>query len=124
MKFDGKIEFKVLERTDEFVLGEMPIQSGILNPFGNTHAAAMLWFADVCATVLAQGSTEFISGAAGFPLLVQMSASFVGNQKDGVLKARSEFVKRGRRLNVVRTRVMSEDGKVLADVTTSHIPAV
>lgn len=123
MKIDGNIQFTVTECTEDYVLGEMPVQPGILNPFGHTHAAAMLWFADVCATVLAHGGTDIEPGASGFPLLVQLSASFLGNQKEGVFRAKSEFVKRGRRLNVVRTVVTSDDGKVLADVTTSHIPA-
>ena len=123
MEIEGNIEFTVTERTDDYVLGEMPVQPGILNPFGHTHAAAMLWLADVCATVLAHSSTEIVPGAAGFPLLVQMSASVVGNQKDGVIKARSEFVKRGRRLQVVRTIVTGDGDRTLVDVTTSHIPA-
>jgi hypothetical protein len=33
------------------------------------------------------------------------------------------FVKRGRRLSVVRTTVTGAGGKLLADVTTSHVPA-
>src|ERR1700757_3607754 len=100
MEVSGTIEFTVIEQTAERVVGEMPVQAGILNPFGVVHAGAMLWFADVCAPVLAYGSTSFTPGAAGFPLGISLAASFVGNQPDGVLRATSVFVKRGRQLSV------------------------
>ena len=123
MNVRGSIEFTITEQTVERVSGEMQVQAGILNPFGVAHAGAMLWFADVCATVLAAGKSEFTSGAAGFPLGINLNASFLGNQKDGVLKATAVFVKRGRQLSVVRTTITGEGGRLIADVTTSHIPA-
>lgn len=123
MKVNGAIEFAITEQTADRVVGEMPVQAGILNPFGIAHAGAMLWFADVCATVLAYGKSDFTPGAAGFPLGINLNASFVGNQKDGVFKATSVFVKRGRQLSVVRTTITGEGGRLIADVTTSHIPA-
>jgi uncharacterized protein (TIGR00369 family) len=123
MNIQGTIEFRITEQTAERVVGEMPVQAGILNPFGVAHAGAMLWFADVCATVLAAGKAEFAPGASGFPLGVALNANFVGNQKDGVLTATSVFVKRGRQLSVVRTTVTGAGGRLVADVTTSHIPS-
>ena len=92
---------------------------------GSGHAAWMLgrqsYLADVCATVLA------LEGAGGegaaFPLAIDLHAAFLRNQKDGVLEARAVFVKRGRRLSVVRTSVTGDEGRVLVDVTTSHVPA-
>ena len=122
-KVQGAIEFSIVEQTADRVVGEMPVQPGILNPFGVAHAGAMLWFADVCATVLVFGKQEPTQGAAGFPLGVSLNANFVGNQKDGVFKATSVFVKRGRTLSVVRTTITGAEGRLIADVTTSHIPA-
>lgn len=119
----GAIEFAIVEQTAERVVGEMPVQAGILNPFGVAHAGAMLWFADVCATVLVAGKAEMAPGAAGFPLGISINANFVGNQKDGVFRATSVFVKRGRTLSVVRTTITGAEGKLIADVTTSHLPA-
>ena len=123
MNIDGRIEFCVTEQGPERVTGEMPVQPGILNPFGIAHAGAMLWFADVCATVLAAGTTDFTPGAAGFPLGINLNASLVGNQQDGVFTASSVFVKRGRRLSIVRTTITGNGGRLIAEVTTSHIPA-
>jgi acyl-coenzyme A thioesterase PaaI-like protein len=58
MKFEGSIEFTVIERGDDRVVSEMPIHAGRLNPFGIIHAGAMLWLADVTATVLVLGAAE------------------------------------------------------------------
>lgn len=123
MKIEGRIEFQVVEQTPERVTSEMPVQPGIMNPFGGIHAGAILWFADVTATVLAFGSTEFSEGIAGFPLAITLAANFAGNQKEGRLKAVASFVKKGRTVSVVRTTVFGENDRLIADVTTTHIPA-
>jgi len=121
MQVAGTIEFTVLEQTSERVVGEMPVTQGILNPFGVAHAGAVLWFADVCATLLVLGKTDVAPGASGFPLGVALNANFLGNQKDGAFTATSTFVKRGRQLSVVRTVVTGAEGRLIADVTTSHV---
>lgn len=123
MKIEGRIEFQIVGQTPETVTSEMPVQPGIMNPFGGIHAGAILWFADVTATVLAFGSTEFSEGIAGFPLAITLTANFAGNQKEGRLKAVASFVKKGRTVSVVRTTVFGENDKLIADVTTTHIPA-
>ncbi|MFA5941350.1 MAG: PaaI family thioesterase [Sinimarinibacterium sp.] len=123
MRVIGSIEFSVVEQSPERVVGAMPIQPGMLNPFGVVHAGAMLWFADVCATVLAFGSTDVAAGGSGFPLAINLNAAFLGNQKEGQFTATSVFVKKGRSLSVVRTTVTGDNGRIVADVTTSHVPA-
>jgi 1,4-dihydroxy-2-naphthoyl-CoA hydrolase len=123
MHVQGHIDFRITEQGPERVVGKMPVQAGILNPFGTAHAGAMLWFADVCATVLAFGGTEMAPGASGFPLAINLNAAFLGNQKDGEFTATSVYVKKGRGLSVVRTTVTGDNGRLIADVTTSHVPA-
>jgi len=123
MKVTGQIEFTITAQTSDSVTAEMPVQSGILNPFGVAHAGAMLWFADVAATVLAAGTAEFTPGQPGFPLAINLNANLLGNQKDGVFTARSVFVKKGRSVTVVRTTVTGADDRLIAEVTTTHVPA-
>lgn len=55
MKIEGNIEFYVVEQVPERVVSEMPIQPGIKNPYGVVNAGAILWFADVTATILVMG---------------------------------------------------------------------
>ncbi len=54
-RLQGEIEFTITDLSPERVLAEMPIRSGLLNPYGVVNAGAMLWFADVCASTLAYG---------------------------------------------------------------------
>lgn len=121
MKVEGSIEFSVLEQTGDKVVSEMPIRAGVRNPFGVVHAGAILWFADVTATILVKGPGQTTEGMKGFPLAISLNANFLGNQPDGTFRAVSSFVKRGRTVSVVRTTVHGREEKLIADVTTSHV---
>jgi uncharacterized protein (TIGR00369 family) len=123
MRVEGSIEFTILEQEPERVISEMPIQPGILNPYGVVHAGAILWFADVTATVLAMGSTQAREGMTGFPLAINLNANFAGNQRAGKLRAVSSFIKKGKTVSIVRTTVFGEGDKLIADVSTNHVAA-
>ena len=122
MKIEGSIEFSIVEHTDDRVSSEMPIRAGIKNPFGVVHVGAILWLADVTATVLVMGpGAQASEGMKGFPLALTLNANFIGNQTDGMFNAVSLFVKRGHTVSTVRTLVYGANGKLIADVTTNHI---
>jgi 1,4-dihydroxy-2-naphthoyl-CoA hydrolase len=48
---------------------------------------------------------------------------FLSNQQGGVIEAEARIVRRGRRVTVVRTVVTGTDGRTLAEITTTHVPA-
>lgn len=121
MKIEGNIEFTVIKQSQEQVISEMPIQPGIINPYGVVHAGAILWFADVTATILAMGSTAANENMSGFPLAINLSANFISNQKEGKFKAISSFVKKGKTVTIVRTVVLGDKDKLIADITTNHV---
>ena len=124
MKIEGNIEFHVVEQVPERVVSEMPIQPGVKNPYGVVNAGAILWFADVTATILVLGSSSLpTEGMAGFPLAITLNANFVSNQKEGTFRAVASFVKKGKRVNVVRTIVYGKSDRLIADVTTNHVAA-
>jgi 1,4-dihydroxy-2-naphthoyl-CoA hydrolase len=123
MRVEGNLEFTILEQRPEQVVSEMPIQPGILNPYGVVHAGAILWFADVTATILAMGSTQFEETGTGFPLAINLNANFASNQKAGKLRAVASFVKKGKTVSVVRTIVLGENDKLIAEVSTNHVAA-
>ena len=54
---------------------------------------------------------------------IDLHASMLSNQVGGTLVARGEAVRVGRRVTVIRTTISGDDGKLLADVTTTHVPA-
>jgi acyl-coenzyme A thioesterase PaaI-like protein len=123
MNFQGEIEYTITEHSPEFVLAEMPVRAGILNPDGVVNPGAMLWFADACAVVLAYDKNELAPGTAGVLTSIGINADIVGNQKDGVLKALSKFIKDASELSTVRTIITGTDDLLIADVTTSYIVA-
>jgi uncharacterized protein (TIGR00369 family) len=120
----GKIEFFIEERSDDCVISTMPVKEGIINPFGTVQTGAMLWLADVTATALALGNVEIGPDGEGFPLAINLTTNLLGNQREGQIKAEARFVRNGKRVKVVRTRVTGNAGRLLADVTTTHIAAM
>ena len=121
MNVEGSIRFSIVERGEDRVVSEMPIGAGIKNPYGGVHAGAILWFADVTASILVLGPAEASAGMKGFPLAINLNANLVGNQTEGTFRAIASFVKRGRTVSVVRTVVHGAGDKLIADVTTSHV---
>ena len=123
MDFEGSIKFSILEQSIDRVVGEMPIHPGITNPYGVVHAGALLWLADVCATVLVLGSPHAAEGQKGFPLAINLNSNFASNQSEGTIRAVSSFVKKGKAVSIVRTTVLGENDRLIADVTTNHVLA-
>lgn len=120
-EYAGHLRFETEVISNEEARGTMPVQEGILNPFGTVHAGALTWFADVVATRLALQGATVTTGGAGFPLAINLNAQLMSNVTEGTLTARAKFVKKGRTLQVVRTEVSSAEGKVLMELTSSHI---
>jgi uncharacterized protein (TIGR00369 family) len=122
-KRTGNLEFYIEERTDDYVISRMPVTKGMLNPFGTVQAGAMIWLADVTATVMAIGNTEIGEDGSGFPLAVDLHTTLLGNQRDGEIRAKARVVRRGKRVIVIRTRITGNKGRLLAELTSTHIPA-
>ena len=119
----GHIDFSIEERHEDCVISRMPVSEGVLNPLGVVQAGAMIWLADVTASVLAIGHLEIGPDGKGFPLAVNLHVSLLGNQKDGEIKAEARFVRKGDRLMVIRTRLTGKEDRLLAEVTSTHISA-
>ena len=119
----GSISFTIEERSSECVVSRMPIEKGVLNPFGVVQAGAMIWLADVTASVLVLEAHSVDPSGKGFPLAIDLHTSLFGNQKDGDIRAEARFVRRGRKMSVVRTRLLGREEKLLAEMTSTHVPA-
>jgi 1,4-dihydroxy-2-naphthoyl-CoA hydrolase len=121
MKIKGSVEFEITEIAPDRVVAEMPIRTGMLNPYGVVNGGAILWLADVTASILIMGKAQPTAGMQGFPLAINLNAHFLGNQRKGSLKSVAILIKRGKTLSVVRTTVTGAEGKLIAEVTTSHL---
>lgn len=120
-EYAGHLRFATQIISNAEARGTMPVQEGVINPFGTVHAGALIWFADVVATRLALQGADVSTGGSGFPLAINITAQLLSNVTSGTLTARAKFVKKGRTMQVVRTEVTSEEGKLLMELTSSHI---
>jgi 1,4-dihydroxy-2-naphthoyl-CoA hydrolase len=120
---NGGLQFFIVERRPDLVVSRMPVTQDMLNPFGTIHAGAMIWLADVTATVLALKDTTVSKSGKGFPLAITLNANLLGNQRDGEIRAEARFVRDGKRVRVVRAQLYGNNGKLLAEITTNHVPA-
>jgi acyl-coenzyme A thioesterase PaaI-like protein len=76
-KHIGELEFFIEEKDEALVTSRMPISKGMLNPFGTIHAGAMIWMADVTATVLALQNASVGPDGRGFPLAININTDMV-----------------------------------------------
>jgi 1,4-dihydroxy-2-naphthoyl-CoA hydrolase len=120
-KRTGNIDFQIEERSTDCVISRMPVTAGVLNPYGTVQAGAMIWLADVTASVLALEGQAIGEDGKGFPLAIDIHANLVGNQRGGEILAQAEFVSKGKKVLVIRTRVIGNNDKLLAEVTTTHV---
>ncbi|MDN5567213.1 MAG: PaaI family thioesterase [Paracoccus sp. (in: a-proteobacteria)] len=120
----GQIDFDITGVSEAEAEGEMQVTAGILNPFGTIHAGALVWFADVIATSLVLGGEQVQEGMDSFPVAVTLNGQLLANRRDGILTATARWVKRGRRLSTVRTEVRDHEGRLLLDLTSTHVSAV
>jgi len=123
-RLEGQISFDVTYVSEGEATGRMTVRDGIRNPFGSTHAGALIWFADVVATTLALQGQVPTQGMSGFPLAINLNANLLSNCQDGTLHASARFVKKGRSISTVRTSVVSDTGKTLLDLTSTHIASI
>ncbi len=120
----GQIDFTIESRDPERVVAKMPVADAAKNPFGTMHAGALIWFADITATLCAIGDLDSIGeDGTGFPLAIDLHTILTGNEKAGDLIATSTTVKRGGKLIIVRTEVRGDTDRLLIDMTTTHLRA-
>mgnify|MGYP003694318079 CR=1 FL=1 len=121
MKVEGSLEFTVVEQTADRVVSEMPIHSGVKNPFGVVHAGAMLWLADVTATMLVLGPVQTAEGMKGFPLAITLNASFASISPTACCGRWRRSSSADGRSASMRTLVSGAGDRLVADVTTNHV---
>ena len=120
----GTIDFVIEERHEDYVVSSMPVTKGVCNPFGTVQAGALIWLADVTASVLAIGKREIGPDGKGFPLAVNLHTALLSNQRDGTIRAEARFVRKGQNVLVIRTRITGNKDRLLAEITSTHVLAV
>ena len=92
------------------------------NPTGNINGAVMISMADNLSTGAANDAYLEKFGERRFMVGVDLHAATLSNQQGGRITAQSTPIRVGRRVTVMRTEVRGEADKLLADITTTHVP--
>ncbi len=94
-----------------------------LNPMGMIHGGVLLSLADNTATAMANAHRQATQQDGKFMIVIDLHSTFLSNQPGGTIRTEARVVRAGRRVAVIRTQVLGDDGRLLAEVTTTHIPA-
>lgn len=93
------------------------------NPTGHINGGVLIAIADNLATGAAGNAYFEKLGERRFMVGVDLHAVMLSNQQGGTITAESTPVRVGRRITVIRTEVRGDGDKLLAEVTTTHVPA-
>jgi uncharacterized protein (TIGR00369 family) len=109
---------EILEATKEKVVGRLTVRPEICTSGHILHGGAIMAFAD---TLGATGAFLNLPDGAG-TTTIESKTNFISGAKEGTtVTAESTPVHIGRRTSVWTTRIMREDGKLVAIVTQSQM---
>jgi 1,4-dihydroxy-2-naphthoyl-CoA hydrolase len=92
------------------------------NPTGNINGGAIISLADNLSTGCAGHHWSEKFKEQGFMVGVDLHAVMLSNQQGGTMIARSTPIRVGKRVTVIRTIVTGTDERILAEITTTHVP--
>ncbi len=121
MTFDQYINMEYEESDSEYC-ASIKIQPHHCNPTGNVNGGVLISLADNLATGAASDGYYKKTGEQAFLVGVDLHAVMLANQIGGSIRGIARPVKVGRRITVVRTEVRGDNDRLLAEVTTTHVP--
>lgn len=98
------------------------VQAHHCNPTGNVNGGVIIALADNLATGTANRAYFARTGEHAFMVGIDLHAVMLANQQGGTLTAIARPVRVGRRITVIRIAVWGDDERLLAEVTTTHVP--
>jgi uncharacterized protein (TIGR00369 family) len=101
---------------------KIEIQPHHCNPTGNINGGVIISLADNISTGAANRAYFEKTGEQKFMVAVDLHAVMLANQQGGTIRGYARPVRVGRRITVIRTEVLGDDDRVLAEITTTHVP--
>lgn len=119
MTFDRYIG---MERQADGATARIRLEPHHLNPTGNINGGVIIALADNLSTGVANRAYEDKTGERRFMVGIDLHAVMLANQQGGTITAEAEVVRVGRRVTVIRTQVRGDSDRLLAEITTTHVP--
>lgn len=121
--FDRFIGMDYLDGEDRMPdQAQIVIESHHCNPTGNINGGVIISLADNVSTGAANRAYFEKTGEQKFLVGVDLHAVMLANQQGGVIRGFATPVRVGRRITVIRTRVLGDDDRLLAEITSTHVP--
>lgn len=111
------------EYSDGRVVTTHTVHPDHTNSAGMIHGGILLTLADNTATYAANVANRDEAGNGPRMITLGVNAAMLGNQRGGEVTVESRIIRAGRRVTVVHTRVCGTDGRLLTEVTSTHLPA-
>lgn len=93
------------------------------NSAGMIHGGILLTLADDVASYAAKVANQDENGEGPRMVTLGLNSSMLGNQRGGEVRIESTIVRAGRRVTVVRTEIRGDGGKLLSEISSTHLPA-
>lgn len=119
MTFDQHIG---MTYSDSFSEARIDTEAHHLNPTGNINGGVLISLADNLATGVASHHWREKTGGDAFLVGVDLHAVMLTNQMGGTITAKAEPVRVGKRIVVIRTSVYGDGKRLLAEITSTHVP--
>lgn len=121
MTFDQYIGMQFDDATGE-VASLIRIEPHHCNPTGNINGGVLIALADNLSTGAANRAWFEKFAERKFMVGVDLHAVLLANQQGGTIRGVARVIRVGRRITVIRTEVRGDGGRLLAEVTTTHVP--
>jgi uncharacterized protein (TIGR00369 family) len=99
--------------TDEACIVEVPVRDFMFNPQGSLHGGVIAFALDVSMGHL----IKHTHGRAGITL--EMKTQYLRPARGGRVRCEGRFLRRGRSINYLESRMDDKDGKLLALATST-----
>lgn len=115
------LEIKFTDLGEGFMEAQMPVSSKVHQPYGILHGGASIALAETVGSVL---SVVSIDNQKFKSVGMQMTANHLKPKREGFLRARAEFVRKGRTVHLIKIEIFDETNELISycHLTTSIVP--
>ncbi|NLN33611.1 MAG: hotdog fold thioesterase [Flavobacteriaceae bacterium] len=115
------LEIKFTDLGEGFMEAQMPVSSKVHQPYGILHGGASIALAETVGSVL---SVVSIDNQKFKSVGMQMIANHLKPKREGFLRARAEFVRKGRTVHLIKIEIFDETNELISycHLTTSIVP--
>ncbi len=97
---------------DEDCTVRMEVKDFMFNPQGSLHGG-------IISTVLDISMGHLLNHSAGTGMTLEMKTQYIKPAREGIVQARATFLRRGRSINFLETRMTDADGALMAFATST-----